>query len=242
MRDLVLSLDAVAALTEGPTPGHAATGRFFDLGAAATLAELAGASAVRVVLSEEMRPLDESDVQHLRRVAPGLDLRIPVSTSLLKPVLEARPDRVVLSGESYDRAQAAHPVDLRMQATAVQSLVRSFEDAGIPCVLLIPPEIDCVKVAHGLGVHGVDLYTGATLDLPPREQAGALEALGDAARLAGKLHLEVGLAGSIDAASGRRLLEFVPSAERIVVGRALLGRALLVGMDRAVRDLRSHLG
>jgi len=237
MRDLVVSLDGMAALTEGDAAGHS----HFDIGAAATLAQLAGANGVRVTLREDLRPLDESDVRHLRRVARGLDLRIPVATSLLKPVLEARPDRVVLGGESFDCSLAPYPLDLRMQSSEVQGLLRSFDDAGIPCVLLVPPEIDAVKAAHSLGAQGVDLFTAATLDLPQREQAGALEALGDAVRLANKLHLEVGLAGSIDAGSARRLLEFAPSAERIVVGRALLGRALLVGMDRAVRDLCSHL-
>ena len=130
MRSLVVSLDAVARLAE------AAGGRSgIDLAAAATLAELAGASAVRATLTEDLRPIGESEVQHLRRVSRGLELRMTASPSLLKPALEARPDRVVIAGESWQTLGGATPLDLRTQAPAVQPLLRARAEAG---TLLFP--------------------------------------------------------------------------------------------------------
>ena len=37
------------------------------------------------------------------------------------------------------------------------------------------------------------------------------------------------------------LLEAAPAVERVAIGRAAIARALLVGLDRSVRDLRALL-
>jgi pyridoxine 5-phosphate synthase len=236
MRSLVVSLDAVARLAE------AAGGRSgIDLAAAATLAELAGASAVRATLTEDLRPIGESEVQHLRRVSRGLELRMTASPSLLKPALEARPDRVVIAGESWQTLGGATPLDLRTQAHAVQPILRALDEAGIRAALLISPELAAVKAAYHLGARGLELYTGATIDLPRAERKSALEALGDAGRLAAKLRIELSLGGALDERTVPEVLAVVPSANCVAVGRAFSARALLVGVERAVRDLRTRV-
>lgn len=236
MRAVVVAIDAVARL------GDAAGGRAgIDLAAATTLAELAGASAVRVSLGEELRPIGESEVQHLRRVSRGLEIRMTASTGLLKPVLEARPDRVVIAGDSWQAHGGATPLDLRTHVQGVASVLRSLDEAGIPAALLIAPELEAVKAAHGLGARSLELYTGATVDLPPAERRTALESLGDAGRLATKLRLGLSLGGSLDERALSEVLEVVPSAEIVAVGRAFASRAMLVGVDRAVRDLRARV-
>ena len=64
-----------------------------ELGAAASVAELAGVDALRISINEDLVPVRETDVDTLRRAARSLELRMPVSQSLLKIPLEARPDR-----------------------------------------------------------------------------------------------------------------------------------------------------
>ncbi len=97
-----------------------------------------------------------------------------------------------------------------------------------------------MKAAHAVGARGVELYTGALVDLPLAERAEALERLGDAARLAAKLRLEVGLGGRLDEQSLGAVLEAAPIATSVTVGRAFVARAALVGIDRATRDLRER--
>jgi pyridoxine 5-phosphate synthase len=236
MRGVVVSIDAVARLAE------AAGGRAgIDLAAAATLAELAGAEAVRAALTEDLRPIGESEVQHLRRVSRGLELRLPPSHGLLKPVLEARPDRVVIAGDSWQSLGGGTPLELRTQAAAVQPMLRALDEAGIPAALLIAPEVEVVKAAYGLGARSLELYTGATVDLPHAERSTALESLGDAGRLASKLRIDISLGGALDERTLPEVLAVVPSADRVAVGRAFSARALLVGVERAVRDLRTRV-
>ncbi|MEE2673337.1 MAG: pyridoxine 5'-phosphate synthase [Myxococcota bacterium] len=229
MRRLSLCLDSLPALRE-------IAGTQFDLSAATSLAELAGVESLRLGIDEDLRPVAEADVQGLRRTAQLFELRMPASTVLLKVALETRPDVVVLAGDTFEGTLASRPVDLRSQSSGLTPIVRTLEEAGIDVAMLVTPALDSVKAAHGLGVQTIELFTGATVDLPGAERQGRLEGLADAARLAAKLRMTVGIGGGLDYRSVSEVLSVAPAVARVSVGRALLARALLVGMDRAARD------
>ncbi|HBZ68537.1 MAG TPA: hypothetical protein DEP35_01785 [Deltaproteobacteria bacterium] len=124
-------------------------------------------------------------------------------------------------------------------ASGVPPLLRALREAGIPTTAIVVPELEAVKAAHAAGIAGVELYTGGIVDLPPGERAAAAERLGDAGRLAAKLRLGLVLGGGLGYSTLPELLGAVAAAERVCVGRACLARAGLVGLDRAVRDLRA---
>ena len=94
--------------------------RDVDVAAAATLAELAGADAIRLGVGEELRPVREADVRQARRGARELELRMPPSQTLLKVALDARPDRVLLAAEARDGAPPSSPLDLRGRSHAAR--------------------------------------------------------------------------------------------------------------------------
>jgi pyridoxine 5-phosphate synthase len=236
MRRLVLALDGLPALREAM--GMTECG----LLAAASLAELAGVSALRLGIAEELRPVSERDVSELRRTARHLELRMPPSQSLVKIALEAQPDRVILAAEAWDGKNVASPMDPRLNSPAVTSVIRSLEEAGIEVSALIHPELDAVKAAHGLGVRSVELFTGSIVDLPPAERGAELERLGDAARIASKLRMtEIRVAGGLDFHSTVEVLDAAPVASVVTAGRAVLTRAVLTGIDGAIRDFRGLL-
>ena len=234
MRRLVLALDGLCALRElagrgGPDPA-----------AAATLATLAGADALQLGASEDGRPVSEADLRDVARAAEALELRIAPTPSLAKVALEARPVRVVLASEGRAGALPG-PLDLRTAGPGLPATIRMLRDAGLYVAAVIAPELDAVKAAHAAGIEAADLWTGATIDLPEPSRRAALERLGDAARLASKLRLEVGVAGGLAARDLAAVLAAAPVAERVVVGRFFVARAVLVGIERAVRDLREAL-
>jgi pyridoxine 5-phosphate synthase len=233
VRSLTVALDGLPGLRE------TTASREVNLGAAVTLAELAGVDAVRLGVSEELKPVREEDVREARRAARTLELRMPPNQGLLKVALEGRPDRVVLAAEGRSGAAPAGPLDLRGRAVTLQPVMRSLAEAGIPAAAVIAPDLDAVKRVHGEGVPAVEFYTGAIVDLPAAERRAELERLGDAVRLASKLRLGIGLGGGLGYHSLPAVLEACPAAEWVAVGRSALARALLVGLDRALRDLRA---
>jgi len=232
LRRLIVGLDAVAALRE--VAGAPA------LAAAAALASVAGAEAVRLGVTEEGQGVSERDLREVLAVGTGLELRMAPIPSLIKGALEVRPARVLLAA-SPGREGDSLPLDFRAWGTALAPAIRTLEEAGLAVAALIAPDLAHVKAAHAVGARGVELYTGALVDLPAAERGEALAKLGDAARLAAKLRLGVGLGGRLDERSLGDILEAAPIAASVSVGRAWVGRALLVGVDRATRDLREAI-
>jgi pyridoxine 5-phosphate synthase len=235
LRRLTLSLDCLPRLRE-------ATGSpDVDVAAAATLAELAGADAIRIGVGEELRPVSEADVRRARQNARELELRMPPSQSLLKVALDARPDRVLLAAEARDGKRPSSPLDLRGRSQSLAAITRALAEAGIVAGALVAPELEAVKVAHAEGVRGVEFFTGALVDLPAAERSVQIEKLADAVRLAAKLRLAIGIGGGLGFRGLRELLDAAPAVESVAIGRAAIARALLVGLDRSVRDLRALL-
>jgi pyridoxine 5-phosphate synthase len=232
MRSLTLALDALPSLREATAAGDV------DVAAAATLADLAGVDAVRLSVNEDLKPVREEDVRETRRAAHRLELRMPPSASLFKVALETRPDGVVLAAEGRDGRSPSRPLDLQSRGTSLGAVLRGLGEAGIPVAAVVTPDIESVKRLHAEGVSGVELFTGAIVDLPGSERSRALEWLGDAVRLAAKLGMVVSVGGGLGYRTLPEVIRAAPAIERVVVGRAALARAVLVGLDRALRDLR----
>jgi pyridoxine 5'-phosphate synthase PdxJ len=232
---IVLSLDTWPALRDF------AGGDRSELGAAAALAELAGVDSLRLSINADLSPVREVDVDALRRAARSFELRMPVSQALLKIPLDARPDRVVLVGERHEATGPAPPVDGRVAGPELGIVLRSLAEAGIATSVRIAPEVDAIRAVHAQGVSDVELFTGYLVDLPDAERRGALTTLGDTTRLASKLRLGIAIAGGLDERNIGEILAMAPAAERVVFGRGLARRALLVGLDRAVRDFRDRM-
>jgi len=212
-----------------------------DLAAAAMLAELAGAGGVRLAVNEEGRPVGEAELREVARAGRGFELRMPPVPMLVKTALESRPQRVVLAAAPRDGRHTA-PLDFQAWGSALPPFVRTLEEAGIGVGVLVAPQPQAVKAAHGAGLRAVELHTAALVDLPPRERAEALSGLGDASRLAAKLGMAVAVGGRLDHHSLGPVLDAAPVVTTVVVGRAWIGRSLLVGIDRATRDLREQVG
>ena len=234
-RSLSVALDSAAALRD-------AGGRDEPrLAVIAMAAELAGADAVRAGVVESLRPVRETDLYDLRRAARTLELRMAPTPSLLKLALEVRPDRVILASEPTAARLEPAPLDPGALRGVVPAALRALAEAGIPAWVRIAPELEAVKAARAANALGVELASAGTVDLPDAERSLALERFADAARMAAKLRLAVTAAGPHDARRVRALVAAAPVLEGVVLGRDLVARALLVGIDRAVRDVRAEL-
>ena len=205
------------------------------------LAELAGVDTIRIGIDDDLKPVREHDVEQARRAARRLELRMPPSPGLLKVALQAQPDRVLLSAGTREGRWAGGPLDLLRPEASLVPVLRSLDEAGLPVALRIPAHLESIKAAHGHGATAVELFTGSIVDLPARERRTELESLRDAVRLAAKLRLGIGLGGGLGFRSIPDVLAEAPAAEHIAVGRAALSRALLVGLDRALRDLLTQV-
>ena len=236
MRRLVVDLDVVAALRE------LAGGREPRLPRVAVLAELAGADAVRVTVARTLEPVAEHDLHDLRRVVSHLELCMAPAPSLLKLALEVRPDRVVLAAEAKSDRLGAPPLPASVLHDRTEAPRRALTEAAIDTSVRVVPELASVKALRGVALGGVEFSTVAISELSGSERERAYTELVDASHLGAKLRMPVSLAGMLTPRSVIDLLREVPVAETVVAGRCLFGRAQLVGIERAVGEMRAALG
>ncbi len=227
-----VSLDGLAAWRE-------ALGEGPDFAAAVALVDLAGGGRVRLCVSEALQPVTDADLHRLARSGPALEVCMPPSQALLRLAQEVRPDRVLLVEEDRYGTYSYGPLDFHKADREIAPILRGLEEADLPVGAVIAPDIENVKAAHGIGFKSLEFYSRYAADLPAAKRQPELERLSDASMLAAKLKFDIGVGGGLDFQNVEEILNAVPMALQVSVGRGILTRALLIGLERAVRDFRA---
>jgi pyridoxine 5-phosphate synthase len=231
-RALIVELDALSWLRArgaGSQP---------DPAAAATLAQIGGAAGLALRVSGEPGVSLERDARLLREIAPrSFQLVLPASSQALKIALEIRPESVIWTGEG-EQGWFPTPLDLVSFAPQLAGLMRTLGEARVRSSVLVQPDLHQIKAAHRASLQSVRIAAhaaafGGTPEAPLRE-------IEDAARLGAKLGLRVGVAGIADREHLCALGAIEPIRD-FQVGPALISHAVLVGMERATRELLSCL-
>jgi pyridoxine 5-phosphate synthase len=210
--------------------------------AAAVMAELAGADQITIHLREDRRHIQERDLQVLRKtVTTRLNLEMAVAQEMLRIAYEVKPDMVTLVPERREELTTEGGLDAVSGREAVRKAVKTLRDADIEVSLFIDPDLDQVKAAHRAEAHAVELHTGRYCDARlAADRRRELNRLLDATKAAAKLGLKVA------AGHGLNYRNVLPVAaiveiEELNIGHAIVGHAVLVGMERAVREMKDLL-
>jgi pyridoxine 5-phosphate synthase len=210
--------------------------------AAAVMAELAGADQITIHLREDRRHIQDRDLEVLRRtVTTRLNLEMAVQQEMLRIAYEVKPDMVTLVPERREELTTEGGLDVVSGRDAVKKAVKTLRDAEIEVSLFIDPDLDQVKAAHRAEAQAVELHTGrycdARLASDRRRELGRIL---DACKSAAKLGLKVA------AGHGLHYRNVLPVAaigeiEELNIGHAIVAHAVLVGMERAVREMKELL-
>lgn len=229
-RRVVVHLDGMAIVR------RAGGGADPDPVAAATLTQLAGADGVAVQLREDRRYIQDRDARVLRQtVTRGFGLDIAPVPEMMKVALEIRPDTVTLTTELPDQIEKGRGVDVAAQIGSLGEILRALEDGKIATAVAVMPDLEQVKAAHRADSRAVRLDASRFAEDGP-DRGQELERIADAARLAAKLGLGVAVGGAL-AYRDLKPLAALDVVGELHVGHAVAARAMLVGLDRAVREL-----
>jgi pyridoxine 5-phosphate synthase len=112
-----------------------------------------------------------------------------------------------------------------------------LEEGGIRVSLFVDPDLEQVKECHRLGAAALEINTAAYADSrDDRGRDAGLRKVADAARLGGKLGLLVHAGHGLTYANAGRVAA-IPEISELNIGHSIVARALLVGMERAVREM-----
>ncbi|HJT19637.1 MAG TPA: pyridoxine 5'-phosphate synthase [Nitrospira sp.] len=236
MPRLGVNIDHVATVRQargGPDP---------DPIAAAVLVELAGADGIVVHLREDRRHIQDRDLELLRQtIHTKLDLEMAADETMAKIALTVRPDMVTLVPERRQELTTEGGLDAAGLKDRIQHIVALMHNGGIPVSLFIEPDLAQVKAAHKISADFVELHTGRYANAKRAKEADAeMEAITQAARLAFKLGLGVNAGHGLNYQNVKRLTH-VPEIVEYNIGHSIMARAMLVGLDRAVREMKALL-
>lgn len=207
--------------------------------AAAVLAELGGADGITVHLREDRRHIQERDVRLLRQtVRTHLNLEMAATDEMVAIALDIHPDYVTLVPENRQEITTEGGLDVAGQAERMAKVVDQLQQAGIPVSLFIDADADQIKAAADTGAKFIELHTGTYAEAQDEAtQAKELAVLAEGCRQA----IAAGL--RVNAGHGLTYWNTYPIAclegmEELNIGHTIVSRAALVGMERAVKEMK----
>lgn len=205
---------------------------------ACRIAERAGADQITVHLREDRRHLQDRDLRELRKaVRTRLNLEMALSEGIVRIALRVKPDRVTLVPERRREVTTEGGLDVAGGMARVARAARRLREAGIAVSCFVAPDLSQVRASAAAGADGVELHTGAyARALRPAAKRRELARLKDAARIAKALGLAV-YAGHGLTAGNLRPVARLPFIEELNIGHAIVSRAVVVGLEAAIREV-----
>ena len=210
--------------------------------AAAVLVELAGADGIVVHLREDRRHIQDRDLRLLRElIRTKLDMEMAADETMAKIALTIKPDLVTLVPEKRQELTTEGGLDVPAHKDRLQQVIGMLHDAGIPVSLFIEPDLGHIRAAHKISADFVELHTGRYANAKRSKEADTeFEAITQAAKLAYKLGLGVNAGHGLNYQNVKRLTQ-IPEIVEYNIGHSIIARAVLVGLDQAVREMKALL-
>lgn len=234
---LGVNIDHVATLRQ------ARRGRYPDPAAAAALAELGGADQITLHVREDRRHVNDRDLEILRKTVNGtLNLEMAALQPMLELALSHRPDTATLVPERREELTTEGGLDVVSNREELRRVTRALRDASVEVSLFVDPDLEQIKASHRADAQAVELHTGRYCEARTnRDRARELARIIDAAKNAAKLGLRVAAGHGLDYWNVKPVAA-VEEITELNIGYAIVCRAVLTGMERAVRDMKDLIG
>jgi pyridoxine 5-phosphate synthase len=227
---LYINVDHVATVRQ------ARRGREPDPIVAAAVCERAGADGITAHLREDRRHIQDDDIERLaREVRTVLNLEIACTDAMLAVAERLRPHQVTLVPERREEITTEGGLDVSRDPGRLAEGLSRLANAGTRTSLFVGPEPPVVERCRELGSAAIELHTGQYA-----HRTGDSRAI-TALRFAARLGAEIGLA--VHAGHGLTVsnvgpVAAIPEVEELNIGHSVVSRAVFIGLEEAVRELR----
>jgi pyridoxine 5-phosphate synthase len=206
--------------------------------AAAAIAELAGADGITIHLREDRRHIQDRDLKLLRQtVRTKLNLEMAAIEEMIDIALVVKPDMCTLVPEKRQELTTEGGLDVRLNAQSLEKAIARLHDGGILTSIFIDSDSDQIKAANRIGADYVEIHTGSFADaLDWKSEEQELIKIENAIKLAAKLGLGVNAGHGLNYTNIKKVAA-LGGVEEFNIGHSIISKAVLVGLDRAVRDM-----
>jgi pyridoxine 5-phosphate synthase len=232
MARLGVNIDHVATIRQARGGGEP------DPVAAAAIAELAGADGITIHLREDRRHIQDRDLRLLREtVRTRLNLEMAATREMIDIALSVKPDICTLVPEKRQELTTEGGLDVRINMQHIAEAVERLQEGEVPVSLFVDPDPDQIKAADKVGADYVEIHTGAFAGAKSwKSQEQELIKIENAVKLAAKLGLGVNAGHGLNYTNIKKIAAIGGIGE-YNIGHSIISRAVLVGLDRAVREM-----
>ena len=240
MAELGVNIDHVATVREARKTNEP------DPVWAAVLAELGGADGITLHLREDRRHIQDRDLQvFMETVAVRVNLEAACTDDVLDIACRTRPQQVTLVPERREEVTTEGGLDIVAGEPRVRDAVARLKDAGIAVSLFLDPDQSQIEVAARVAADAVELHTGAYAEAARRHQGdmerNELQKLCITANQIVQCGLGLHAGHGLTYRNVRPVAE-IPAMHELNIGHSIIARALMVGLEQAVRDMKKLIG
>jgi len=208
---------------------------------AALRAEKAGANGITVHLREDRRHIQEHDVRRLmERGKTKVNLEMAVTQAMVRFAERTRPADACFVPEKRQELTTEGGLNVVAHRRQIKEAVGRLQDQGINVALFIDPAKEQIECAKESGAHGIEIHTGSYCNANGAKRERELRKIVAGAQLARRLGLEVHGGHGLDYVNVLPVAG-IPEVVELNIGHSIIARAVIVGIQRAVREMKQLL-
>ena len=229
---LGVNIDHVATIRNARGGDHPAPVR------AAEIVAAVGGDGITAHLREDRRHIRDEDLKRIQDATDlPLNLEMAATEEMLEIALRHRPHAACIVPEKREERTTEGGLDAAGLHNTLVPIVSRLADAGIRVSLFIEASERQLDAALRLGAPVVEFHTGEYAHAEGEKRAHELRRIADMAALAAKNGIEPH-AGHGLTYDNVQPIAAIPQLAELNIGHYLVGEAVFVGLEHAVRQMR----
>ena len=175
-----------------------------------------------------------------QRLRTKLNLEMAVTSAMVALAEKLRPDDACFVPEKREELTTEGGLDVTANEQKILEAVRRLQERGIHVSLFIDPEKSQIETSKAVGAHAIEIHTGTYCNAVETERQKERDTVAAAAALAHSLGLEVHGGHGLDYDNVPPIAT-IPEIVELNIGHSIIARAVMVGIEQAVREMKQLL-
>lgn len=210
---------------------------------AAQLAELSGADGITVHLRADRRHIQDRDASLLKEVVKTkLNVEMASTNQMVEIMASIQPHQVTLVPEKPNEVTTEGGLDVILNEAQLRQSISRLNSHNIKVSIFVDPNLEQVKTCSKIGAQAIEINTnGYAISKSEKAKRESLLMIADCAKLGVKLNLEVFAGHALNYRNVKEITKISEISE-LNIGHSIISRAVFVGLERAVSEMKSLLG